>query len=134
VSKKKRQSSSSSNQNNLYVNVNEYSYSQPQYPVAAPDVLNVDDIAIMAEEEIYERIDSLEGDRGKVLEARYDATPWEVEIAWLRRELHVRRIRRDMHDSYLQANARFLAEEGYEYPDYEEFKYNSNKPKNVVLN
>lgn len=76
-----------------------------QYPkkknlVPLPDVLNMDVIATMLDDELMERLRNLEIERDRVLEGRRDPQPWEVEAAYVRRELQLRRQRHAIHEQY----------------------------------
>lgn len=96
-----------------------------QYPVPVPHPINMDEIAVMADDQLYSLQQQLESDRQKVLDYRLDPYFWEVELAYLRRELNIRRVRRDAHEAYLQKNAALFMEEEYFLPEYEE--YNDGK-------
>lgn len=112
MSKNKKRSSSQNVNNVVYE-----AYGQA-YPVPVPEVLNTDELAVMADDEIFGRLSHLEADRISVIDARFDPTPWEIEIAWMRRELHVRRARRELHEQYLQTAPRHEEFEFVEYEDY----------------
>lgn len=79
------------------------------YPINPPVPMNMDDIAIMSDEEVFARAGSLENDRAKIVDHRLDPTPWEVEIAYYRREQGIRRVRRELHESFVKDNAEFYA-------------------------
>jgi len=79
------------------------------YPVNLPVSMNMDEIAIMSDEEVFARANTLENDRMKVLDHRLDPTPWEVEIAYYRREQGIRRVRRELHESFVKEHADFYA-------------------------
>lgn len=69
--------------------------------VALPQVINMDDIAVMTDDALLERLRGLEADRDKVMEEKYETRLWEVEAAYVRRELQLRRTRHNLHDNYL---------------------------------
>jgi len=79
------------------------------YPINPPIPMNMDEIAIMSDEEVFARAAGLEGDRAKILDYRLDPTPWEVEIAYYRREQGIRRVRREIHEGFVKDNAEFYA-------------------------
>jgi hypothetical protein len=79
------------------------------YPINPPIPMNMDDIAIMSDEEVFARAGSLENDRAKIADYRLDPTPWEVEIAYYRREQGIRRARREIHEAFVKENAEFYA-------------------------
>lgn len=76
---------------------NEKSYREP---AAVPDVVNMDDLAVMTDDVLLDRLRSLEASKER-MESRADAKPWEVEVAYVRRELNQRRQRHQLHDDYL---------------------------------
>lgn len=104
-----------------YVN----SVPRPEFPVPVPEVINMDDLAVMLDDELYARLTALDADRNKVLDARLDASMWETETAYVRRELQLRRSRRDAHDTYLREQARLFAEEERDLPsaDFDNIKF-----------
>lgn len=54
------------------------------------------------DEELINRLRSLEEDRQKVLDTHQDPRPWEEEVAYIRRELQIRRERRAAHERYVR--------------------------------
>lgn len=85
-------------------NKHQDSVRRPKYTLDLPEIINMDDVACLSDESISERISRLESDRNSVLASSDDARPWEVEIAYLRREQQIRGFRRQLHDSYLRSN------------------------------
>lgn len=71
--------------------------------VPLPQVINMDEIAVMSDETLLEKLRGLEADRDKVMEEKYDTHLWEVEAAYVRRELSLRRTRHNLHDDYLRS-------------------------------
>jgi ElaB/YqjD/DUF883 family membrane-anchored ribosome-binding protein len=71
-------------------------------PVPIPDVFHMDLIGTMTDDELLERLRMLEADRERVLDARFDPAAWEIEAAYVRRELQLRRTRHNLHEEYLQ--------------------------------
>lgn len=70
-------------------------------PLPLPEVINMDVIGAMTDEVLLEKLRGTELDRDKVLEAKADAVPWEIESCYLRREFQVRRTRHTLHENYL---------------------------------
>ena len=101
---------------------------RPRYPVPEPEVVDMDDLSRMLDEDIYGRLNSLESDRYKVLEARMDPRLWEEEIAYVRREISMRRERRGNHEKYVRDQARAFADEEARLPaaDFDNLKYMVN--------
>lgn len=59
-------------------------------------------MAALSDEELINRLHSLEEDRQKVLDANLAARPWEEEVAYIKRELQIRWARREAHDRYVR--------------------------------
>lgn len=81
------------------------------YPVEFPTRSSMDDIARYLDDELYTCLSKLENDRLKVIESRLDPSPWEIEIAYLRREAGIRKTRREIHEEFLRNNSAILPEE-----------------------
>lgn len=80
-----------------------YNATRPnRFALQAPDIVDIDALGTMLDEDLIVRLRSLEDEKGKVYEAHQDTRPWEEEIAYVRREQQVRRIRRDNHQDYLR--------------------------------
>lgn len=101
MSKKKKQGF---NQQNDY-------YAQP--PVPTPDVVNMDETAVVSDEDLFARMNQLETDRSRMIDHNFDPYLWEVELAYLRREAQIRRQRREAHEAYLYENAAVFNEEEF---------------------
>ena len=83
----------------------------PKYPVDFPEKTSMDVIARYLDDELYSHITKFETDRTKVMDARLDPSPWEIELAYLRRETNIRRARRDLHEIFLRDNSQVATEE-----------------------
>lgn len=79
-----------------------FTRSSRRYPVPLPEVLTVDVLGTMLDEDIVVRLRVLEEDRNKVIETHGETRPWEDEIAYVRREQQMRRVRRDSHSEYVK--------------------------------
>jgi hypothetical protein len=64
-----------------------------------PAVVNMDELAVMTDEELSRRAYLLEQDRSRLGE---DAVPWEVEIAYVRREQDLRVVRQGLQEAYVR--------------------------------
>lgn len=62
----------------------------------------MDALGAIPDEELINRLRGLEEDRNKVLDAHLDSRAWEEEVAYIRRELQIRRSRREAHDRYVR--------------------------------
>lgn len=87
------------------------------YPVDFPERVSMDIIARYLDDELYSKLTRLEADRLKVIDARLDPSPWEIEIAYYRRETGIRKIRREIHEEFLRNNASILPEEEVYFDD-----------------
>lgn len=76
----------------------------------------MDELATAPDEELINRFRSLEEERQKVIESGLDPRPWEDEVAYVRRELHVRRTRREAHDRYVRQLEKEYMEAEYNLP------------------
>ena len=79
-----------------------FTRSSRRYPVPLPEMVSVDVLGAMLDEDIVVRHRVLEEDRAKVIEARGDTRPWEEEVAYVRREQQMRRVRRDTHSEWVR--------------------------------
>lgn len=75
-----------------------------------PEIVSIDLMAAANDEDLINRLRSLEEERNKVLDAHLDARPWEEEVAYIRRELQIRRSRREAHERYVRELEREFAE------------------------
>jgi hypothetical protein len=81
------------------------SHNRHRSVVAQPEVVSSDVLGTMLDEDLIVRLRALEDDKGRVYEAYGDARPWEEEIAYIRREQQMRRVRRDTHADYMKKEA-----------------------------
>ena len=84
------------------------------------DVINMDDLALISEEEIAERVAKCRSEA-----ARRNADPswkekWETELAYAQRELQIRQVRRRVHNEYLK---------NIEQIEYQERMYEQSLPE-----
>lgn len=77
-----------------------------RFPVPVPDVIGMDEIANMADEDLLDRLRTLEEDVGRVAYVRMDTYLWDVELAYIRREQMLRRYRRELHEQYVRQMTR----------------------------
>ena len=71
------------------------------YPIPVPNQVHIDDLGIALDEELFSMMRSLEDDRQKIIDVHMDPKPWEEELAYVKRELQVRKVRREIHSNYL---------------------------------
>ncbi len=106
----------SANSSDLYqddINYIPNSFHYMEYPVDLPMRANMDDIAVYSDDELFGKVSRFENERMRILEARLDPSPWEIEIAYLRREMGIRKIRREKHEVFLKENAHLLENDDY---------------------
>jgi len=80
------------------------SFDRPRYSVDPPDVVDMDTLACSSDEDLFNRNYHLSSAREDVLRSGTDAIPWEVELAYVHRELMLRATRRNMHERYVKMN------------------------------
>lgn len=69
-----------------------------------PAVINMDILSYASDQEIESRFRSLDSERQKVNNMGYDPYTWEVELAYLQREIGIRESRRIAHENYVKNN------------------------------
>lgn len=70
------------------------------YVSDGPMITSIDEIALLSDEELSARVNRFEAERGRTR----DPYPWEVEIAYFRREQQIRKKRAEAHDQWLANN------------------------------
>lgn len=70
--------------------------------VELPDVVNMDDLALLSDEELSGRAGRLEADRRRAASTSSNLVPWETEIAYVRREQQLRDARAIAHSEFLR--------------------------------
>ena len=71
--------------------------------IQLPEVVSADILGTLLDEDIITRFRALDEDRNKADEASLDTSPWEVEIAYVRREQQMRRNRRETHAAWVKS-------------------------------
>ena len=75
-----------------------------RWRVPVPDRVSSDIIALFSDEALYDRLRTYETERATVVSSEgdwsSDSTPWEVELAYLRRESSLRATRHELHLKY----------------------------------
>jgi len=67
-----------------------------------PPVYNMDTVATMQDEELIKQLDAMHEGRNTSIKTRRSMIEWETEICYLRRELYMRRERRQAHETYVR--------------------------------
>jgi hypothetical protein len=110
--------------------------SQPKqikrYPCPLPENVDVDVLGLMLDEDLVVRFRALDDARNQVIDARMDPRPWEEEIAYVRREQQIRRVRRDAHDRYVRSFEREYSdsESGLPFADLDNSSFTDLFPEN----
>lgn len=65
--------------------------------VYLPEIVNMDALAAMQDNELAQRHRTLDDDRLRAQELGYSTQPWEVEIAYVKREQQIRNAHRAAH-------------------------------------
>ncbi len=71
--------------------------------VELPDIANMDDLALLSDEELSGRAGRLEADRRRAASTSSDLVPWETEIAYIRREQQLRETRVRLHMDFIKS-------------------------------
>lgn len=82
------------------------------YRHALPNVVSVDELAVTPDESLYVRFDSLSRERDRADRDGYDTLPWEIELAYVQREIQIRKERIRAHERYIETAP---PDEEYEY-------------------
>lgn len=69
---------------------------------APPAIVDTDTLGTMSDDELVTRHRTIDEDRLKVIGMGADPRPWEDELAYSRREMQIRRSRREAHDKYVR--------------------------------
>ena len=96
-----------------------------QKKFSKPEVVNMDDIALLLDEELHSKIVSLEDGRNKALSQGHDPYYWEVELAYHKREFLLRRTRHEIHENWVkeQISLSNIDESSLPSPDFDNLNY-----------
>lgn len=81
--------------------------------VNPPALVSIDELSYMTDDEVITRLRTLEDERAIVIQTeQWDPRPWEEELAYVKRELQMRRTRKDLDEKYRieMEKEHFLAE------------------------
>lgn len=67
-----------------------------------PEVCCMDSLGYASDEHLYDYANHLESERNHMLSSNRDVYLWEVELAYIRREQGIRRLRPTFHAEYLR--------------------------------
>jgi len=84
-----------------------------RYEMDLPEVVDMDVLSYATDSEIRGRQDHLEQDRTHALHVGQDPTPWEVELAYVQREVDIRRKRSAAHERFVRSNPEAAASNDY---------------------
>ena len=71
--------------------------SERNYNVVEPQVVSMDDLAYAADVDLTSRAESLKAERERAVRAGINPRKWEVELAYVQREMDIRDDRADAH-------------------------------------
>lgn len=69
-----------------------------------PVVVSIDVLAGASDSELRARNNDLENEKDAVMKEGYDPRLWEVELAYVQREMDIRKTRMHAHEKYLRNN------------------------------
>lgn len=95
-----------------------------------PEVMNMDHLATLLDDELYSHANAMEHGRARAYDQRHDTFPWEQEIAYARREIQIRNLRRDAHERYTASLSRQYVSDERNLPYFQE----SDNRKFMVMN
>lgn len=95
--------------------------------VMSPEVVSIDVLCTLLDEDLVDRLRALDDDRNRAYDVGASTRPWEEEIAYVRREQQMRKVRRDNHADYVLKEQRLFEMAEYGLPpgdfDNSEFVY-----------
>jgi len=97
----------------------------PYNAIPLPEQMNIDDLAVMLDEDLASRWRFMEEDRRRAFSLHMDTRPWEEEIAYIKREQQIRSLHRSAHVAWVdQVEREFaLAELGLPPGDFDNSVY-----------
>ena len=69
-----------------------------------PEMINMDALAYASDDDLERRYGFISSERDKASQHGIDLYPWEVEIAYVQREMKNRHARRLSHERYIRIN------------------------------
>ena len=72
--------------------------------IVPPMIINMDDLSYASDQDIDNRKSNLDTERMQAIHQGYDPYLWEVELAYVDRELTIRDTRRKAHEIYVKNN------------------------------
>ena len=82
-----------------------------KYPL--PDVVNMDDLAVMSDEALSEAFRYVADNRTEASKVVRDLRPWDTELEYIKREQGIRRGRREAQRAYEDEERRLDEHEAY---------------------
>ena len=71
--------------------------------VTFPEIVSMDILAEMNDEDLVDRMKSLFREKDKLAKkTNMSLLPWEFEVAYVQRELQIRKVRREAHQEFLK--------------------------------
>lgn len=72
--------------------------------VLEPYIVDMDVLSYSSDDELRERNRYLSEEKDQAYKVGYDTYLWEVELAYVQREMGIRATRRMMHEKYMRSN------------------------------
>lgn len=94
---------------------------QVRYPVELPYVVDMDTLSYASDDELKERNYYLNDSRDRVIRSNLDSTPWDVELAYVQREMSIRDARRAAHDKYVRSNPDLFIQDSQQFDTDQEY-------------
>ena len=69
-----------------------------------PAMINMETLSYVTDQDLESRFRALDSERQKVNNMGYDPYAWEVELAYVQREISIRESRRIAHENYIRNN------------------------------
>jgi hypothetical protein len=88
-----------------------------------PAIVSIDELAIATDDDLFTAQKRLESERQIMIARGDDASPWEVELAYIKRELQIRSARSDAHRKFSSEDDSYQDESNLEMPDLDNLYY-----------
>lgn len=73
------------------------------------EMMTFDQLGTVTDDELYERLRNLEANKDLIVQAHCNPRRWEEEICYVRREIQIRRNRREQHTAFVERTSREIA-------------------------
>jgi len=80
-----------------------------------PSTVDMDALSYSSDEELRQRNFDLSMSRDQVIRSGSDPFYWEIELAYVHREIQIREMRKVLHERYIRTNPELFALESADY-------------------